>query len=269
MRSSSLYTILLLAVGISSFGWLFTFPDHREIVVNHTVNMTNKIVTSLYDSDDTKFVHNFCESRLQDNKSPELWNTATSFVISAVPFMYGFPKYPLLYNVACMLSFNGVASAYYHYKLTWFGKQADEVSMILANYFGLWALINMYYDRSTRRNNLNRFNTFFMYMFLISNTLVRYDMLFPTVFGIYVGGSLLMIIQVSWKYDVPCIKNLLISTIGAVGWIASEHFCNETTMFGHVIWHLLFPYGFYKLILDFDKIKQRLPVLQTIDDWND
>jgi hypothetical protein len=37
-------------------------------------------------------------------------------------------------------------------------------------------------------------------------------------------------------------------------------------MFGHVIWHLLFPYGFYRLILEFDKIKQRLPVLDRIDE---
>ena len=179
--------------------------------------------------------------------------------------MYGFPKYPLLYNVACMLSFNGFASAYYHYYLTWFGKQADEVSMILANYFGIWALINMYYQRSSRRNNLNRYNTLFMYMFLISNTLVKHDILFPSVYGVYVGGSLLMIIQVSWKYDVPCVKNLLISTIGAIGWIVSEHFCNEITMFGHVIWQRLFPYGFYRLILDIDKIKQKLPVLHTLN----
>ncbi len=269
MRSSSLYTILLFVAGMSGFGWLFTFPAHREIVVNHTVNMTNKLVTSIYDTGDTTVVHNFCESRLQYNKSPELWNTATSFVISGVPFLYGFPKYPLLHNVSLMLAFNGVASAYYHYYLTWVAKQANEVSMILANYFGIWALINMYYQRSPRRNNLNRYNTLFMYMFLISNTLVKHDILFPSLFGIYVGGSFLMIIQVSWKYDVPCVKNLLISAIGAAGWVISEHFCNKTTMFGHVIWHLLFPYGCYKLILDFDKIKQRLPVLHTLDDYTE
>jgi hypothetical protein len=266
MKSSSLYSILLLAVGMSGFGWLFTFPDHREIVVNHTVNMTNKLVTTIYDNDDTRFIHNFCESRLQDNKAPEVWNTVTSFAISIVPFVYGFPKYPLLYNVACMLSFNGVASAYYHYTLSWFGKQADEVSMILANYFGIWALINMYYQRSTKRNNLNRFNTLFMYIFLITNTLVKYDILFPTVFGIYVGGSLIMIVRVANTYDVPCVKNLTISCMGAISWIVSESYCTEYTMFGHVFWHLLFPYGFYRLILEFDKIKQRLPVLDRIDE---
>lgn len=265
MQLKHIYPLFIFLFAMSGVSWLFTFPDHRELVVTHTVNMTNKLITTIYENDDTRFNHNFCESKLNDNTPPEIWNTVTSFVISVVPFMYGFPKYPLLYNVACMLAFNGFASAYYHYSLTWFGKQADEVSMILANYFGIWALINMYYQRSSRRNNLNRYNTLFMYVFLISNTLVKYDILFPSVYGVYVGGSLLMIIKVSQKYDVPCVKNLLISTTGAIGWIISEHFCNEITMFGHVIWHLLFPFGFYRLILDFDKIKQKLPVLHTVD----
>ena len=102
--------------------------------------------------------------------------------VSGVPFLYTvFRKYPLLHNAARMLAFNGVASAYYHYYLTWVGKQANEVSLILANYFGIWALTNMYYQRSPRRNNLNRYNTLFMYAFLISNTLVKHDILFPSI----------------------------------------------------------------------------------------
>ena len=266
MRSGSLCTILLLVAGMSGFGWLFTFPDHRESVINHTVTITNNLVSSVTQNDDTRFKHNFCESTLQDNASPEVWNSATSFAVSIVPFVYGFPKYPVLHNAARMLAFNGFASAYYHYYLTWFGKQANEVSLILANYFGIWGLTNMYYQRSARRNNLNRYNTLFMYAFLISNTLVKHDILFSSIFGIYVGGTLLMIIQVSWKYDVPCVKNLTVSTIGALGWILSEYYCNEYTMFGHVIWHILFPVGFYKLILEFDKLKNRLPVLQSINE---
>lgn len=266
MRIAYIYPLLWSVSILCGVGWLYNYPEHRDVIVTHTISMKNNLLSNVPDMDDNGFVHNFCESRLQDNKGPEIWNTATSFVISIVPFIYGFPKYPLLYNVACMLSFNGIASAYYHYYLSWFGKQADEVSMILATYFGTWAFINMCYQRCAKRNNLNRFNTLFMYVFLITNTLVKYNILFPSVFGIYVGCSLIMIIRVAQKYDVPCIKNLTISSIGAISWIISENYCTEYTMFGHVIWHLLFPYGFYRLILEFDKIKQRLPVLDRIDE---
>ena len=202
------------------------------------------------------FNHNFCESKLQNYQGPEIWNAYTSLIISIVPFIYGFPKYPLLYNVACMLSANGFASFHYHYYLNWFGKQGDEISMILANYFGLWGLINMHYKKSVKRNNLNRFNTAFMYIFLVSNTLINNDYLFPSIFGIYVGGSLIMIYRVGKMHNIKIVKNLCISFIGASGWIISEHFCNHYTKYGHPLWHLLFPLGFYKLILDFDKSKE-------------
>ena len=208
---------------------------------------------------DTSFKHNFCESKLQNNQGPEYWNAITSSIISIVPFVFGFPQYPLLYNVACMLAVNGIASCHYHYNLTWSGKQGDEISMILANYFGLWGLINMYYKKSDKRNNKNRYNTAFMYLFLVSNTLIEYDPLFPSIFGIYVGGSLLMIYKVAIKYQIPYKTNLTISFIGASAWIISEHWCNEFTKFGHPLWHLLFPLGFYRLILDYDKVKTDIP----------
>ena len=48
-------------------------------------------------------------------------------------------------------------------------------------------------------------------------------------------------------------KYLLISFIGASCWIISEVNCNEITTYGHVIWHLLFPLGFYQLVLRYDE----------------
>lgn len=204
------------------------------------------------------FNHNFCESRLQDFKGPETWNAYTSLIISIVPFIYGFPTYPLLYNVACMLAVNGIASFHYHYFLNWFGKQGDEISMILANYFGLWGLINMSYKKSIKRNNINRFNTAFMYIFLVSNTIINNDYLFPSIFGVYIGGTLVMIYKVAKQYKIKYERNLGISFIGATGWIISEHYCNKYTKYGHPLWHLLFPLGFYKVILEFDKMKQSL-----------
>ena len=92
---------------------------------------------NVYETNDT-FNHNFCESRLQNYQPPEIYNAYTALVISIVPFISGFPKDTKLYNVAIMFIMNGAASFHYHYYLDWFGKQADEVSMILATYFGLW-----------------------------------------------------------------------------------------------------------------------------------
>ena len=205
-----------------------------------------------------EFVHNFCESKLQDNKGPEYLNAYTSLVISCVPFVMGFPNYPLFYNVAIMLSANGFASFYYHYYLNWIGKQADEISMILANYFGMWGLINLYYKRSRSRNRLNRYNTVFMYGFLVMNTLIKNDYLFPTIYGIYVGGSLYMIYHVAQKHQVPYKRYLFVSSLGALGWIICEHFCSPQTLYGHPIWLVLFPMGFYCLLLEYDRLRDKI-----------
>lgn len=248
------FFFLCIAIfGITTVNWVVFNPELSESMLATAIYQVDRMMNL---DDDASFSHNFCESRLQFNRAPEKWNAWTSLIISLVPFVYGFPKYPLLYNVACMLSVNGLASFHYHYYLTWMGKQGDEISMILANYFGMWGLINMYYKKSERRNNLNRYNTAFMYLFLVSNTIIQHDSLFPSIFGIYVGGTLVMIYRVAQMHNIPYKKNLAVSFVGASCWIVSEHYCNEYTKFGHPLWHLLFPLGFYKLILDYDKIKE-------------
>lgn len=63
------------------------------------------------------FEHNFCESRLNNNVPPEIYNSYTSLAITFIPLIMGFPKSNTFYNVACMLAFNGCASFYYHYTL--------------------------------------------------------------------------------------------------------------------------------------------------------
>ncbi len=234
--------------------WLFFIFTATLITINSEFfeKKTNNLLNL---KSEQEFSHNFCESRLQGNKGPELFNAWSSLIMSFVPIIYGFPRYPLLYNVAGLLVVNGFASFHYHYYLNWFGKQSDEIAMILANYFGLWALINMYYNKWSQ-NKYNRYNTTFMYVFLVANTLIKYDFMFPSVFGIYVGGTLVMIFRVGNKYKIPYVKNLAISGIGAGCWIISEHYCNHYTKFGHVIWHCLFPLGFYKLIIDYDDSKR-------------
>jgi hypothetical protein len=205
---------------------------------------------------DNKFEHNFCESRLNNNLPPEIYNSYTSLAITFIPLIMGFPKSNTFYNVACMLAFNGCASFYYHYTLSWIGKQADEVSMILASYFGIWGLLEMYYtNNQTLSNWYNGWNSMFMIIFIVINTLVKYDVLFPYLFSMYIGVVLYLIDIVSKKYNRVYRPYLMISFTGASCWILSEIHCTEYTKYGHVVWHVLFPLGFYKLIMRFDDMK--------------
>lgn len=202
------------------------------------------------------FEHNFCESRLNNNLPPEIYNSYTSLAITFIPLIMGFPKSNTFYNVACMLAFNGCASFYYHYTLSWIGKQADEVSMILASYFGIWGLLEMYYaGNQTLSNWYNGWNSMFMIIFIVMNTLVKYDVLFPYLFSMYIGVVLYLIDIVSKKYNRIYRPYLMISFTGASCWILSEIHCTEYTKYGHVVWHVLFPLGFYKLIMRFDDMK--------------
>ena len=205
-------------------------------------------------TDSNEFIHNFCESRLTNNQPPEMYNSYTSLIITFFPLIMGFPKNNIFYNVACMLAFNGVASFYYHYTLSWIGKQADEISMILATYYGMWGLLKMYYINSDRKmlNWYNGWNTISMISFLVFNTVSHYDYLFPYLFSIYILTTILMIRTVALKYNLVYKPYLLTSGVGAEAWIVSEIYCTEFTKYGHVIWHLLFPLGFYSLVLAYD-----------------
>lgn len=202
---------------------------------------------------DVKFKHNFCESRLNNYQPPELWNAYTSFAISVFPFILKFPKSNIFYNIACMLSINGFASFYYHYYLSWYGKQADEITMILANYYGIWGLLKMYYfTNKTKINWYNGWNSVFMVLFLVINTVSKNDYMFPNIFGFYLFFSIYLIYLVANKNNYSYKRYLFISSIGGICWIISENHCTEITKYGHVVWHFLFPLGFYRLIINYD-----------------
>lgn len=212
---------------------------------------------------DNQIVHNFCESRLNNNNPPEILNSYTSLFITIIPLLYGMPKNNIFYNLACMLIFNGFGSFYYHYKLNSLGKQADEMSMILATYFGLCGLLKLNFLHDLKKINFyNTFNNFYMIIFLSLNTILQLDKLFPLLFGLYISTTLFFIHKTYIKYKNNnellhlCTYNyeLTLSFIGASCWIISEIYCNEYTKYGHVLWHILFPLGFYKLILKYDKI---------------
>ena len=209
-----------------------------------------------------RVVHNFCESRLNNNNPPELYNSYTSLFITITPLILGLPKNIIFFNISCLLMFNGLASFYYHYELNWIGKQADEMSMILSTYFGIYGLLLILYKKKRNRKILLGINNIYMILFLIFNTIIEFDIYFPFIFSIYIFFVLFLIYNISNKYSnnelndnyVSYQKELLISFIGAFCWIISELYCNEYTKYGHIIWHLLFPLGFYKLILKYDKL---------------
>ena len=211
----------------------------------------------------TEVIHNFCESRLNDNNPPELFNSYTSLFITIIPLIYGLPENIIFFNIACMLIFNGFASFYYHYTLSWMGKQSDEISMILSTYFGICGLTKLLYPSDlTKKKLIFGMNNIFMLLFIIFNTNIETDKFFPYLFSFYILVVLILIHKVSNKYkNIPnhagnCSYKyeLMLSATGAVSWIISELYCNVYTKFGHVIWHLLFPLGFYQLILKFDNI---------------
>ena len=152
-----------------------------------------------------------------------------SLVISTVPFIYGFPKYQPFTNVSYALLINGFGSFYYHFYLTWLGKQADEISMILANYFGLCGLIQLYYPKG-KRKKYHLFNMFYMYVFFVINSVMRFDFLFPHLFSIYLLPTLYHIRKIALIHKLTYLRYLFLSLLGASCWIISEIYCNENTV---------------------------------------
>jgi len=200
------------------------------------------------------FTHNFCESRLNNYQPPEIYNSISALFMVFLPLIFGFPKNGILFNIAVLMQFNGVASCYYHYNLNWIGKQSDEISMILANYFGIWSLLKIYFRKDTNKINFyNRFNTIYMTSFISINTLSYMDKAFPWLFTIYVLQSIYIIDLISKKYFIRYKQQLCISLIGCICWFLSELWCNNWTYLGHSAWHILFPLGFYKLFLQYDR----------------
>lgn len=196
-------------------------------------------------------VHNFCESRLNHYNPPEIVNAYTSLFITFIPVFIGFPKNSNLFYISILLILNGFASFYYHYSLNYIGKQTDEICMILINYSCMSNLINIYNDKLVIKK-YTYYNRIGAISFILFNTILEFDVLFPFLFGVYVTPSLYFIHQIYRKYDYHY-YSMLISLAGFVCWIISETYCNEYTYLGHAVWHLTFPLGIYKLILYYDR----------------
>lgn len=198
-------------------------------------------------------VHNFCESRLNNYNPPELFNAFSSLIISIYPFYFGFPENDILFNTAILFFINGITSFYYHYKLNYIGKQADEIAMIISTYYGIWILLKIFLRHKNNVNIYNAVNTFYMFGFTIVNLDTRFDFYFPFLFGGYLFCFLYLIARVSMISNIFILKNICISLLGSIFWIISELNCNEVTQYGHVLWHILFPLGLYRIILSVDK----------------
>lgn len=206
-----------------------------------------------------EFQHNFCESRLNNNNPPEILNSYSSLIISFIPYFFNHPHFDQLIHIKYLLIFNGIGSFIYHYYLNWLGKHLDEISMIMMNYYGLNFLLDIFLIKKFNNlsydgiliNTVKQANLYVMIILITINTFIKYDYLFPITFGIYILITVLFIILngIIYKYNLIKIRNFLgISLIGAFFWILSELYCNNITMYGHVIWHLCFPLGFYKII---------------------
>ncbi len=208
---------------------------------------------------DNKIIHNFCESRLNNNESPEIFNSLTSLLISLIPFIFGFPKNINFFNSSVTLVLNGITSFYYHYSLNYIGKQSDEIAMILIAYYTLFSLINIkFYKDESKIKKYNTFNLIFAYTFIVFNTDINLDFLFPFLFSIYLIPLILLAREIGINHNINIKNDIFISLFGALFWIISELFCNDYTKFGHVIWHILFPLGYYKIVLKFDKIFEEI-----------
>tara|TARA_B100001287_G_C22660708_1_gene520186 strand:+ start:742 stop:1368 length:627 start_codon:yes stop_codon:yes gene_type:complete len=202
------------------------------------------------------FSHNFCESRINNNDGPEYFNAVSSLFMTLIPLLIGIPNNYHFKKVSYMLIINGGCSFYYHYSLSWLGKQLDEITMLLANYYYMNGLLNYYNDENII-NIANISNSIMLPVIISFNTIPQYDQYFVYIFSLYCFPTCIFIFDLAFKNNIfkSVIMNTTISIIGAIAWFISEHNCNYVTTYGHIIWHLCFPLGIYRILKIYDNIE--------------
>ena len=95
-------------------------------------------------------------------------------------------------------------------------------------------------------------------VFFIINSVIRFDKYFPILFSLYLIPTIYYIRKVALIYKVSHVRYLVLSSIGASCWIISEVYCNEYTVYGHVVWHFFFPLGFYRILMLYDELYHKL-----------
>jgi hypothetical protein len=200
-----------------------------------------------------QFSHNFCESRLNNNEGPEYFNAYSAIFITLIPFYYGIPVNYHLKKVALMLILNGGFSFYYHYSLVWLGKQLDEVTMFLANYYYLCGLLKYYTDEDIKMR-ITTMSTIILPVLISVNTIPQYDIYFPYIFTLYTVPTVFIIVDIAITHNKlrEMLLNLIITSIGCISWVISEYKCNNITTYGHVLWHIFFIIGIYRFVKMYD-----------------
>lgn len=228
--------------------------NNNSIISYNISSDVSDVDAQSYYQNEVIFKHNFCESRLQENEGPEYWNAGTSLFISLVPFFFKKPKTFHFQQFAVMLIINGPSSFYYHYSLSWLGKHLDEITMFMANYYLICGFSSFYGIRL--RHNYILLNSAILPLYIAFNTLPQYDALFAFVYSSYCIFTLYLLFDITRKSR--CFQqvtyNLGIATIGATSWVISETICNHITQYGHIVWHILFPLGIYRVIMILDRI---------------
>ena len=194
------------------------------------------------------FSHNFCESKIFIGQ-PEIFNALSSIFITILPLFYSLPRNISLRRVIYILMLNGIFSSYYHYNLTWFGKQLDELTMIFALYIGTLEILNILHHPDKKDYYIL---DVYSILIIAINTLPNYSYLFPVLYFFGIINLLYNIYKLTYKVHVIDPTPLKCSFYGFIFWILSEVFCNRFFYFGHSLWHIMFPLGFIQFIKNLD-----------------
>ena len=77
--NSFFYLLAFAIFGIVTINWVIFNPEEVQYYIDIIPNSLTNIT-------DSQFSHNFCESRLQENKGPEQWNSWSSLIYKIVVF---------------------------------------------------------------------------------------------------------------------------------------------------------------------------------------
>lgn len=227
----------------------------------------------------TDIDHSFCEEHLLGGL-PEYYNSISSLFIIFFG-LYGLFKIhndlfiDILY---ASLAVVGIGSTGYH----WYGNIGwalfDEIPMIITVFSGIIYTDNVYYitynnkhigdENSIIRGPLaassQKINIFVyllgMYVFMISNVMANYRMVFPQLFTCVVVGLyykiylLITLLDPYFQSHVlykACNSCLIITASGFI-WAFTEISCTYVDYYilllGHPMWHFFIGHGFYNLI---------------------
>lgn len=180
----------------------------------------------------------FCEKKLYPNQ-PEYLNAYSALYLSLIS-LYNLPQYKAYNGITLIYSnifINGIGSFLYHWYGWYIFKLLDETTMIMAIWISISELlINL--DYPIFYNILYyQFNN----IFLILNTFMWFDNIFPIVFG----GEVLLLIPLYFQsikkikdknYDG--IKGIIICSSAGIVWTITEKHCNKNLILGHPFWHI-------------------------------